>query len=509
MKTIDKAAPQTLSAKKTPKLPPGSSKTVAGRVTAKRLGLAGMFPNVTPNAAKDKTPSKAKAVSSTTTTEKSSPNPAKSSAALREQIRKAKAERSSLSKKQRPEAAETEQDFAIDQHADPFNQQPKNLVMRRRVDAARSDGRLNIAAMGLKQIPEDVLKMYDYEYNKDNDTAWGGVVDLTRFIAADNELETIQDEVFPDVEQSDLGQDDESKGPQFGGIELLDLHGNVLFDIPAGLRRLSMLTVLNLVGALKYILKGATDNAQSRNRLMNDAMETITQISSLKELRVADNALSGELTSSIEQLTNLEVLELQGNKLSSLPEDIRALVNLRILNISNNQVKSLPMASFVFAPLVELLASKNQLSGTLFSKGVPRLPRLRILDVSVNRLDALCSSDADATYLPELRTLNISFDSISTLPPFSFTPSLTELLAQDNKISSFPSGFTDSETLRVADFTGNDFSRLDEKISLMDNLERFCIDANPLRERKFLTMKTAELKDDLRKRLDAPAHLQS
>lgn len=379
--------------------------------------------------------------------------------------------------------------------------------MRRRVDAARSEGRLNIAALGLKQIPEEVLKMYDYEYNKDNDTAWGQVVDLTRFIAADNELETIQDEVFPDIDPHDLGQDDETKGPQFGGLEHLDLHGNVLFDIPVGFRRLQMLTVLNLVGSLKYVCGPNINNCQSRNRLMNDAMETIAQISSLRELRIAENALSGELTTSIEQLTNLEVLELQGNKLSGLPEEVRSLVSLRILNMSNNQLAALPMASFVFAPLGELYASKNQLSGTLFSAGVPRLPRLRILDVSINRLDALCSSDAEATYLPELRALNISFNSISDLPPFSFMPNVTELLAQDNKISSLPQGFTESGSLRAADFTGNDFRRLDEKIALMENLERFVVEANPLTERRFLTMKTPDLKDDLRKRLEAPSHV--
>lgn len=509
MKKIDKAPPQTSSANKTPKLALNGSKTVAGRVTAKRPGLSGLFPDAANDAAKNKTPAKSKHVTSAAATEKSPPNPSKSSSALREQIRRAKAERRSLSTKQEPAATETEQDFDIDQHADPFNKQPKNLVMRRRVDAARSEGRLNIAAMGLKQIPEEVMKMYDYEYNKDNDTAWGEVVDLTKFIAADNELETIQEEVFPDIDPHDLGQDDETKGPQFGGIELLDLHGNVLFDIPVGFKRLQMLTVLNLVGSLKYIFGANINDCQSRNRLMNDAMETITQISSLRELRIADNALSGELTTSIEQLTNLELLEIQGNKLSALPEEVRSLVNLRILNISNNQLQSLPMASFVFAPLAELMASKNQVSGTLFSAGVPRLPRLRILDVSINRLNALCSSDTDATYLPELRTLNISFNSISTLPSFSFTPCLMELLAQDNKVSALPQGFTDSESLRVADFTGNDFRRLDVRIALMENLERFAIEANPLTERRFLTMKTPDLKDDLRKRLETPGHVQT
>lgn len=239
---------------------------------------------------------------------------------------------------------------------------------------------------------------------------------------------------------------------------------------------------------------------------MNASLDTITQISSLRELRLADNALSGDLSSSIQQLANLEILELQGNKLSTLPEEISALVSLRILSLSSNLLTTLPMDSLASTSLIELTASKNHISGALFGPSSRSLSRLRTLDVSVNRLNALCPPDTELS-LPELRALNIAFNNIANLPPLSSTPALTELLAEDNKISSLPADFTDSMTLRVADFTGNDFSKLDERIALMDALESFRVDANPLRERKFLSMKTAELKADLRRRLEAPGHV--
>lgn len=239
---------------------------------------------------------------------------------------------------------------------------------------------------------------------------------------------------------------------------------------------------------------------------MNDSLDTITQISSLRELRLADNVFSGDLSSSIQQLINLEVLELQGNKLSTLPDEINALVSLRILSLSNNLLTALPIESLASTSLIELTASKNHLTDTLFGASSRSLSRLRTLDVSINRLKALCPPDTELS-LPELRTLNIAFNNIAHLPSLATTPALTELLAEDNKISSLPSDFTNSVTLRVADFTGNDFSKLDERISLMDALESFRIDANPLRERKFLSMKTAELKADLRRRLDAPGHV--
>jgi hypothetical protein len=79
--------------------------------------------------------------------------------------------------------------------------------------------------------------------------SWAESVDLTRFIAADNNLESLGEDVFPDVDPQEYQEDDDAKGNQFRGLETLDLHGNMLKAVPPGLRRLQMLTSLNLVSA--------------------------------------------------------------------------------------------------------------------------------------------------------------------------------------------------------------------------------------------------------------------
>jgi len=76
---------------------------------------------------------------------------------------------------------------------------------------------------------------------------WNECIDLTRFVAADNEIGEIGDEVFPDLAKDALTDAGDDKGNQFGGIETLDLHGNLLSRVPWGLRRLERLTHLNLV----------------------------------------------------------------------------------------------------------------------------------------------------------------------------------------------------------------------------------------------------------------------
>jgi hypothetical protein len=113
--------------------------------------------------------------------------------------------------------------------------------LRKRIDGARVDGRLNMAAMDLKDIPEDVLQMYKYDPN-DTTVAWGEIVDLTSLIAADNELEVLPEAMFPDVDFETMIDADEG-GPQFGGLQTIDL-----------LKRLTQLSRLNLVGLVPSLL---------------------------------------------------------------------------------------------------------------------------------------------------------------------------------------------------------------------------------------------------------------
>lgn len=231
---------------------------------------------------------------------------------------------------------------------------------------------------------------------------------------------------------------------------------------------------------------------------MNDALETITQIKSLTELKLTDNVLSGELTPSIGNLTELESLELQGNKLLSLPSELGTLTYLKVLNLSNNQLSDIPIAAICELPVTRLYLSKNRLSGTLFNNSDATMSRLQVLDVSVNSLHLLAS---DALSLPALKELNIGFNRITSLPNISSWKNLSSLIAEDNKITELPEGFIELDQLRSVDFTGNDFSKIDARIGLMDGLENIRFAANPMRERKFLTMGSADLKRDLRARL--------
>ncbi|KAL9096750.1 MAG: hypothetical protein Q9165_001238 [Trypethelium subeluteriae] len=404
----------------------------------------------------------------------------KGSAALREQIAKAKAARRAPPKTQNDQL-DGQNDSGLQE--DPFNQLPTNneQVLNKRINVGRSEGRLNLAAMGLKAIPDAVLSMYDY--NPDSNAAWSESVDLTRFIAADNEIEEFPDSFFPDIAVGDTANDEDGRGPQFGGLELLDMHRNVLHSVPSGLRRLERLTTLNL----------------SHNKLQNNALDVITQVRSLHELNLAHNKFEGALSSSIGKLANLEVLELQDNRLSSIPDTIGELINIRVLHLAENNLSVLPLDAFMHLPLVDLSARKNKLDGALFPAHITSMPKLQRLDISSNGLTSLDSGELS---LPSLQTLDISFNRITTLPDVSTWAELRSLLAEDNRISNLPEGLTSLQNMKNLDFTGNDLRHLDARIGLMDSLTILKVAANPIRERKFLSMNTDDVKQDLRMRIE-------
>jgi Leucine-rich repeat (LRR) protein len=418
--------------------------------------------------------------------------PKSSSSVLREQIAAAKA----AARKERENGAarparnvSSQFDGAFDQDIDldPFNQGPKDdkHIMRNRINNARMDGKLNIAAMGLKSIPPEVLSMYDAAVLEESKVNWAEVVDLTKFIAADNEIEDIESNVFPDKSFEELNDEEDSQGNQFGGLEFLDLHGNALSLVPIGLRRLERLTSLNL----------------SHNKLDNSALDVISQIKPLKELKLGHNGISGHLPLSVAELPYLEVLELQSNRLLALPEAIRGLVNLRVLNVSHNQLTDLPMEALQQLPLQDLDASNNALLGSLFPLGSSAEHRtLRSLNVANNSLAAL--TFLEEFDLPLLQTLNVTNNHFAAMQPLHGCPGLITLSAGENKVSELPSGFTELTRLRHVNFSSNELRMLPSGIANMESLESLVLAANPLQVKKYLTMQASDIKRDLRARLE-------
>lgn len=226
----------------------------------------------------------------------------------------------------------------------------------------------------------------------------------------------------------------------------------------------------------------------------------------LRDLRLAKNLLLGPLP-SISGLKDLEILDLQGNTISVLPHDIHHMTRLRILNLSENSIDSLPFPQLAQLPLTELLVRKNKLNGILVEEGVATLPHLQTLDVSANQLTRLVPDGATID-LPELHVLSLSMNRLQCLPDLTSWPNLLTLTVDENSISEIPSSFVTLEKLRHADFSSNDIRVIPPEISRMTNLSMIRLSGNPLRDKKFVSITTDELKDALAARLEPPPPYQ-
>lgn len=412
----------------------------------------------------------------------------KSSAALRETIAKAKAARRTMIKDQGSQSLADHpnaQPNAVDEQNNLFGGVAEvQRILHKRIETARTTGKLNVSALSLSKFPREINEMYNLEKIDSDHGEWYESVDLVRLIAADNDFESLDDWVFPDLStRGDCDTDDDCGGNTFRGLESLDLHGNRLFGLPEGLRYLDRLKTVNL----------------SKNRLTNEILNLLGQVHSLRELRLCENLLDGDPTGFLSNLKSLEILDLRDNAISDISTGLADLVNLRILIVTGNKLNSIPFLCVQTLPLVELEAARNRLSGILIPQPVDRFPTLKTLDVSSNALTGLLENEATA--LPSLEVLNIAENRLCAIPNVSKWTNLVTLAAGGNKIPTVPEGLTNLEKLRNIDLTGNSLKALDYEIGLMDSLTTLRVANNPLRERRHLTMTTEELKTELRNRL--------
>lgn len=104
--------------------------------------------------------------------------------------------------------------------------------------------------------------------------------------------------------------------------------------------------------------------------------------------------------------------------------------------------------------------------------------------------------------MPALINLCVSMNRLQSLPDISKWTNLITLSADENSINAVPEGFVTLDKLRTVDFSSNDIRVIPPEVGRMDNLAMLRLSGNPLRDKKFSSIGTDEIKLILASRLE-------
>lgn len=148
----------------------------------------------------------------------------------------------------------------------------------------------------------------------------------------------------------------------------------------------------------------------------------------------------------------LEILDLSGNALSSLPDDLPRLSKLRIIFCSDNRFTALP----------EVLG---------------RCPRLEMVGFKANRI----ASVAGAALPPTLRWLILTDNRVSELPPeIGRCTRLQKLMLSGNCLQALPSEMAACRRLELLRIAANQLPALPDWLLALPRLAWLAYAGNPL-----------------------------
>jgi hypothetical protein len=165
--------------------------------------------------------------------------------------------------------------------------------------------------------------------------------------------------------------------------------------------------------------------------------------------------LSCELTEFPREIFNLadslEILNLTGNRLSSLPDDLGRLHQLRILFCSENEFTHLPAA-------------------------IGGCPSLSMIGFKANRIATI----DPAALPPSLRWLTLTDNCIREVPAsIGRCPKLQKLLLSGNRLQTLPPELAECQELELLRLAANDFFTLPEWLLEMPRLCWLALAGNP------------------------------
>ncbi|XP_015932166.1 plant intracellular Ras-group-related LRR protein 6 [Arachis duranensis] len=197
------------------------------------------------------------------------------------------------------------------------------------------------------------------------------------------------------------------------------------------------------------------------------------------KLDLSNNNLQNIPESLTARLVNLVVLDVHSNQLRRLPNSIGCLCKLKVLNVAGNMIQYLPKTIDNCKSLEELNANFNKLIQLPENIGL-ELRKLKKLSVNSNKLLFLPRSTSNLT---SLKLLDARLNCLRSLPEdLEKLVSLETLNISQNFhfLRSLPCSLGLIFSLVELDISYNRITSLPPSIACLNKLQKLCVDGNPL-----------------------------
>uniref|UniRef100_M1A3S1 Hcr2-0A n=1 Tax=Solanum tuberosum TaxID=4113 RepID=M1A3S1_SOLTU len=152
----------------------------------------------------------------------------------------------------------------------------------------------------------------------------------------------------------------------------------------------------------------------SHNNLTGEIPSSICNLTSLIMLDLATNNLSGEIPQCFGNITSLQVLDMRHNNLSgNIPTTFSNGSSLSSLNLHGNKLEGKIPQSLTNCKQLEVLdLGDNHLNDT-FPVWLGTLPKLKVLSLRFNKLHGPIRTSRIENMFPELRIIDLSYNAFS------------------------------------------------------------------------------------------------
>ncbi|XP_070502735.1 uncharacterized protein [Chironomus tepperi] len=211
---------------------------------------------------------------------------------------------------------------------------------------------------------------------------------------------------------------------------------------------------------VKYIVSHANIKFQKFSSIFSQ------KFPNLEAILMLNAGIESVDADAVTNCKNLMYLQLIGNKIQSLPDNVfQSMLNLRELILQNNSIKSVNPKTFENMPSLTLLSLSGNDIAEVPPKAFVSLSSLESLQLNSNSINKLHPDSFEG--LGNIKTLMLHANQITDLPAAVFVPlrSLTELVLWNNRLTTLNSdSFGNHPQLKNLYIAGNPIMSIDERI---------------------------------------------